>query len=114
MVDGLARRREVTTALEVFEAMPERNLVSWALMISGYAENGMFVDPRKLFEAMLEKNVAACTLIITGCCKAGDVEITWSLYVIRVKDEISWNPMISEYVHNGVMDTKKQLRDCTL
>ncbi|KAL6646049.1 hypothetical protein ACP70R_017657 [Stipagrostis hirtigluma subsp. patula] len=43
-VDGLARRGEAARAREVFNAMPERNLVAWAAMINGYGENGMFLE----------------------------------------------------------------------
>jgi len=70
--------------------------VSWAAMISGYVENGMFVEATELFKAMPEKNVVACTAMITAYCKQGDVESARRLFDgIRAKDVISWNAMIA-------------------
>lgn len=42
----------VDKARKVFDRMPERNPVSWATMISGYATQDMAEDVLKLFESM--------------------------------------------------------------
>nr|XP_048320663.1 pentatricopeptide repeat-containing protein At3g53360, mitochondrial isoform X3 [Ziziphus jujuba var. spinosa] len=40
-------------AIEVFDAMPQRNVVSWTSMISGYSQNGRDDDAIKLYFQML-------------------------------------------------------------
>ncbi|XP_058102710.1 pentatricopeptide repeat-containing protein At1g11290, chloroplastic-like [Magnolia sinica] len=45
------------TAREVFDKMPERNVVSWSVMIAAYVESGCFEDAMGLFWRMLEERI---------------------------------------------------------
>ena len=44
--------RDVDEAYKLFEKMPERNLVSWTVMITRYAQDGHVDEALKLFKKM--------------------------------------------------------------
>ncbi|XP_010911842.3 putative pentatricopeptide repeat-containing protein At3g47840 [Elaeis guineensis] len=48
-----AKCEQVDMARELFDQMPERNVVSWNALISGYCLNGCFIDAFALFETMI-------------------------------------------------------------
>ena len=39
-------------AHEIFDVMPQRNVISWNAMIGGYAQNGFCMNSLKIFESM--------------------------------------------------------------
>ncbi|XP_047315834.1 pentatricopeptide repeat-containing protein At4g18520, chloroplastic-like [Impatiens glandulifera] len=47
----------VSDAVQVFDSMPERNLVAWKAMIVGYARNGLCQEALKLLYRMKEEGV---------------------------------------------------------
>jgi len=65
MISGYVENSMFTEARELFEAMPEKNVVACTAMITGYCKEGDVESARRLFDG------------------------------VRVKDVISWNAMIS-------------------
>ncbi|KAI3776701.1 hypothetical protein L1987_46489 [Smallanthus sonchifolius] len=65
----------VDEAIEVFDSMPEKNLVSWKAMIVGYAKNGLCREAMKLMYQMeaegIEVDDYILATILTAC---GDFE----------------------------------------
>lgn len=65
----------VTEASQVFDSMPERNLVSWKAMIVGYARNGHCQEALKLMYRMqaegFELDDYIVATVLTAC---GDLE----------------------------------------
>ncbi|KAL7176049.1 hypothetical protein ACSBR2_029592 [Camellia fascicularis] len=65
----------VSEAIQVFDSMPERNLVSWKAMIMGYAKNGLCQEALKLMYRMQAEGVEVddyiLTTVLTAC---GDVD----------------------------------------
>ncbi|KAJ0969526.1 hypothetical protein J5N97_022403 [Dioscorea zingiberensis] len=49
-----AKCGQIEVAREVFDNMPERNVVSWNALLSGYCSNGYYLDALKLFCYMIE------------------------------------------------------------
>lgn len=41
----------------LFDEMPERNIISWNGLLSGYMKNGEIDEAREVFDLMLERNV---------------------------------------------------------
>ena len=65
----------VSEAFQVFDSMPERNLVSWKAMIVGYAKNGLCQEALKLMYRMKAEGIEVddyiSSTVLTAC---GDVE----------------------------------------
>ncbi|KAJ6933952.1 pentatricopeptide repeat-containing protein [Populus alba x Populus x berolinensis] len=61
-------------ACDLFDEMPQRNIVTWNTMITGYSRSGSINKARSLFEAM------------------------------PVRDAASWSAMITCYINNGFPD----------
>uniref|UniRef100_A0A5B7BKW8 Pentatricopeptide repeat-containing protein n=1 Tax=Davidia involucrata TaxID=16924 RepID=A0A5B7BKW8_DAVIN len=68
----------VSEAFQVFNTMPERNLVAWKAMIVGYAKNGLCQEALKLLYRMQVEGVEVddytLATVLTSC---GDVE--WNM-----------------------------------
>jgi len=47
----------VEDAHEVYEKMPEQDMISWTTMITGYAQHRNGKESLKLFEQMLEARI---------------------------------------------------------
>ncbi|XP_021661980.1 pentatricopeptide repeat-containing protein At4g18520, chloroplastic isoform X1 [Hevea brasiliensis] len=68
----------LSDAIQVFDSMPERNLISWKTMILGYARNGRCREALKLMYRMQAEGIEMDDYIFTsvmGAC--GDVE--WNM-----------------------------------
>eukprot|EP01018_Ginkgo_biloba_P008625 Gb_28755 [translate_table: standard] len=66
LVDMYAKCRSIVDARQVFEKMPERNIVSWNSLIAGYTQNGHADEALKLFQKMPERDVVSWTAMIAG------------------------------------------------
>ncbi|KAG6749389.1 hypothetical protein POTOM_046434 [Populus tomentosa] len=55
----------------LFDRMPNRDIVSWASMIDGYAKNGRVDIARCLFDEMPERDVVACNAMMGGYVQNG-------------------------------------------
>ncbi|KAL6957533.1 Pentatricopeptide repeat-containing protein, chloroplastic [Sarracenia purpurea var. burkii] len=65
----------VSEAIQVFDSMPERNLVSWKAMIVGYAKNGFHREALKLMYRMQAEGIEVDDYIIATVLTAcGDID----------------------------------------
>ncbi|KMT10344.1 hypothetical protein BVRB_5g120940 [Beta vulgaris subsp. vulgaris] len=62
---------DVGNARRLFDEMCERNVVSWTVMISGYARLGEMGNAVLLFDEMPERDVPSWNAIIAGCTQNG-------------------------------------------
>ncbi|KAF3796894.1 Pentatricopeptide repeat-containing protein [Nymphaea thermarum] len=67
LVHAYAIVGRLESARQLFDQMPERNVVSWNALISGYCRVGRVGDARKLFDEMpVQKTLASWNAIIAG------------------------------------------------
>ncbi|PON37642.1 Pentatricopeptide repeat [Parasponia andersonii] len=78
MLTGYAQSSDVAQARFIFDQLPQRDSISWAAMIAGYAKNGHADEALQLFVEIMEE--------------AYDV-----FEEIQQKDIVSWNTMIVGY-----------------
>ncbi|XP_057865085.2 pentatricopeptide repeat-containing protein At2g13600 [Cryptomeria japonica] len=71
VVDMYAKCGSILKAREVFDKMPQRNVISWNAMISGYAQNGILNEAWRLFKLMPQKNLASWNAMIAGYAHQG-------------------------------------------
>lgn len=104
-------------ARKVFDFMPERNLVSFTSVITGYSQNGQEVEAIKFYLKMLQADIVpdqfAFGSIIKACASTGDVRLGNQLHAQVIKLEcsshlIAHNALIAMYVRfNQMSDASK-------
>ncbi|KDO55767.1 hypothetical protein CISIN_1g044812mg, partial [Citrus sinensis] len=81
--------------LNLFDEMPQRNVGSWNVRISGHASSGDFslvVRSRRVFDQMKRRNVYAWTAMINGYVQNGDLDEALVLFLeMQLKDRIEPN-----------------------
>lgn len=81
----------VEDAVEVFEHMPERNLVSWNSMISGFSVNGYIEQSFDLFrnvltgDEILVPDMTTMVIMLPICAAAEEVEFGKIIHGLAVK-----------------------------
>ncbi|KAF9625289.1 hypothetical protein IFM89_020875 [Coptis chinensis] len=86
--------------------MPEKDVVTWTTVISGYIKCGMIREARLLFEeAGAKKNVVTWTAMLSGYIRSKQIMEAENLFArMPEKNVVSWNTMISGYVQNNRID----------
>nr|AKH05184.1 chlororespiratory reduction 4 [Habenaria pantlingiana] len=92
----------INDARDLFDRMPERDLFSWNLIISGYVKLGRTENAAALFAIMPVKDVISWTNLIAAYMEDGQIDLARQLFdEMPERDLITWNAMISGYVNNG-------------
>lgn len=90
------------SARDLFDKMPERDLVSWNLMIDCCAKNGKMETARALFDQMSKRDVVSWASMVDGYAKLGNVGAARSYFnAMPRRDVVSCNAMMAGYVSNG-------------
>lgn len=116
LIDMYGRFGSDELARELFDLMPERNVVSWNAMITGYVKVGNLFEARKLFDEMPKKDVISWTSMITGYSHANQFSDALQLFkemmMAKVRpDEITIASVISVCAHIGRLDIGKAVHD---
>ncbi|XP_057860967.1 putative pentatricopeptide repeat-containing protein At1g68930 [Cryptomeria japonica] len=74
LIDMYAKCGRIRKARELFDKMPQRNIVSWTAMISGYAEHGVLDEALTLFKKSPQQDIISWTAMIAGFAHNGFVE----------------------------------------
>eukprot|EP01018_Ginkgo_biloba_P031739 Gb_11664 [translate_table: standard] len=110
LVDMYVKCEDIENARQVFDKMPERNVVSWTAMIAGYAQNGYVDEAMQLFQRMPLRNVVSWNAMIAGYAQSGNVDEALKLFEkMPERDVVSWTAMISAYASNGNVDEALKL-----
>ncbi|KAF6150064.1 hypothetical protein GIB67_002846 [Kingdonia uniflora] len=122
VINGLIRCYVVTGHLDVgrvlFEDAPERNLVIWTTMISGYAQNFCSNEALRLFHQMVaegvEPNSATLASVLSVCARSGSLDVGGQIHVfIREKGIevglILGTALVDMYAKNGAISTAREL-----
>ncbi|XP_062086566.1 pentatricopeptide repeat-containing protein At1g08070, chloroplastic-like [Humulus lupulus] len=92
---------EVECARQLFDKMPERDVVSWNSMINGYLRIGKIELAREFFDKMPKRDLISYNAMIDGYGKSGKCELAEEIFgMTSCKDVKTWTSMISAYVFN--------------
>ncbi|KAI9195872.1 hypothetical protein LWI28_018940 [Acer negundo] len=90
----------VDQAFNVFQKLPEKDLVLWTSMITAYGSHGQALEALKLFHEMLQINVKPDTVtflaVLSACSHAGLVN-EGCLYFNQMISEYGIKPRIKHY-----------------
>ncbi|KAL0844595.1 hypothetical protein Bca101_017841 [Brassica carinata] len=89
LVEMYCKGRDLVSAREVFDEMPERDTVSWNIMVSGLVQNGCFVEALWLFREMrlcgVEVDHVSLYNLIPAVSKIGSKDVCRCLHGFVVK-----------------------------
>lgn len=98
---AFARRGHMDGARDVFDRMPERNVVSWTTMISGCARHGMCKRALSLFGRMQKDFVGidqvVLVAVLSACAQLGDLKLGRMLhsYIETMARDGKQEPLVS-------------------
>ncbi|KAK2665648.1 hypothetical protein Ddye_004222 [Dipteronia dyeriana] len=104
MINGYVKRKEIDTAWELFDEMPNREVFSWNLMISGNVsyEGSKLLEEGRQFDVMPQRDCVSWNTIISGYAKNGKMEDALRLFnSMPQRDVVSWNAIVSGFLQNG-------------
>ncbi|KAJ6702731.1 PENTATRICOPEPTIDE REPEAT-CONTAINING PROTEIN [Salix viminalis] len=118
MLNGYAKLGDLCNARDLFERMPQRNVISWTALITGYAQANRPHDAIALFRRMQLENVEpdeiAMLVALTACARLGSLELgEWVRHYIDrlgllTKNIPLNNALIDMYAKSG--DIKRALQ----
>ncbi|XP_074381582.1 pentatricopeptide repeat-containing protein At1g74630 [Apium graveolens] len=92
-------------ARKMFGEMPERNVVAWNAMITGFFRCGDLEGAEEIFGLMPMRDLNSWNVMLAGYVKAGEVEIAEKFFLkIPDKDGVSWSTMIVGFAQNCCFD----------
>lgn len=74
VVDIYAKCGSIDKACEMFDRIPQRNVVSWNAMIAGYTQKGFLEKVSENFKRMQLAGVATFASILPACAKMRALE----------------------------------------
>lgn len=121
LVDMYAKCGELFSARQVFDALPERNVVAWSAMISGYAQNNHSKEALELFEKMVTEgnqkpNQVTILGVLSACIQFGDLTLGRWIHAYIDKAGLNTsiilqNSLMDMYTKCGRIDAALQLFD---
>ncbi|XP_043692102.1 pentatricopeptide repeat-containing protein At5g59600 [Telopea speciosissima] len=125
LVDMYSKCGRVEKARLVFDRMPEKDVVAWNSMVSGYAQQGFARQAWDLMKKMqlmgIKPNLVTWNTLISGFSSVGDDVMVWDLFrMMHVDgvepDMVSWTSVISGFVQSfrnkEAFDAFKQMVGC--
>ncbi|XP_057787201.1 pentatricopeptide repeat-containing protein At1g08070, chloroplastic-like [Salvia miltiorrhiza] len=119
MVDMYAKCGDPDTARGLFDSMREKDLVSWNVMIGGYAHTSKYKEALQVFRLLLLDNVEPndVTLLnmIPACAHLGALDLGKWLHTyvkkccVEFPNEALWTSLIDMYAKCGDIEAAKQI-----
>ncbi|XP_024978452.1 pentatricopeptide repeat-containing protein At1g08070, chloroplastic-like [Cynara cardunculus var. scolymus] len=115
LVAFYAKCKMIEACRRVFEEIPQKDLVSWNAIISGYTTNGCFIEALELFHALLHDESigapehASLVAILPACTQAADVRLGFWIHCYTIKtglanDAMLGSGLIAMYGNCGHLD----------
>ncbi|CAN6458423.1 unnamed protein product [Victoria cruziana] len=104
LIDLYCKCGDVNASFKVFDAMPERDVVSWNSMVSACMTHEDAKTALELFHSMPEKNIVSWNSMIAGYMKLGKIEQAQLFFhQMPERNVVTWNSMISGYIQHHDM-----------
>ncbi|XP_024523976.1 pentatricopeptide repeat-containing protein At2g35030, mitochondrial-like [Selaginella moellendorffii] len=81
---------------EIFQSMPEKNVVSWNSLVTALHRRGNLEQAETTFESMAEKTISSWNSMITGYASNGELEEAMKIFhSMPRRNAISWNSLLA-------------------
>lgn len=104
LVDLLMKSDQIEDAFELFDKMPERNIVTWTSVISGLVRIGRYEAGLSLFSEMLGSGIApndfSLNVAIKACTGLASVEVGEQVHSLMVRLGL----MVDTWTGNSLID----------
>ncbi|XP_073117833.1 uncharacterized protein [Elaeis guineensis] len=112
MLSALGRRRGLDEARALFDRMPQRDVVTYASMITLYLQSGNLPQAEALFWQAPARNVVLGSAMIDGYVKAGRIDEARKIFdAMPDRNVVSWTSLVSGYCRVGRTDEARRLFD---
>ncbi|XP_057866535.2 pentatricopeptide repeat-containing protein At1g08070, chloroplastic-like [Cryptomeria japonica] len=120
LMDMYAKCGSMQKALELFDRMPQRDVVSWTAIIAGYAQNGLAEKALEAYQQMQQRGVQpdqfTFASILPACAKMGALEHGMNIHQsIRESGHLSncivQSALIDMYAKCGSIKKARKLFD---
>ncbi|XP_057834230.1 pentatricopeptide repeat-containing protein At4g02750-like [Cryptomeria japonica] len=120
LIDMYAKCGSMHKARELFDGMPQKDVVSWNAMIAGYAQNGHAEKALETFKQMqsagVMPDIAAFASILPACAKMGDTVQGLGIHQRIMEGGLFSNvvvatALIDMYAKCGSIDKARELFD---
>ncbi|PWA97958.1 Appr-1-p processing [Artemisia annua] len=113
LIDLYANCGKLKTCHKIFDRVKDKHVISWNMIISGYAREGMPEDALSLFKQMRALTIApdefTLASIVSACGDIGSVNLGNQIYnyvtKIGVSNEFVLNSLIDMYAKFGDVDS---------
>ncbi|KAJ8538334.1 hypothetical protein K7X08_014874 [Anisodus acutangulus] len=119
LITSYSKSGDMVLAKSVFHEIPERDVVSWNSMISGYSQYGFYKECKGLFREMLNfegfrPDGVTVVSVLQACAQSNDLILGMEIhrYVIENKIEVDisvFNSIIAMYSKCGSLDYAREL-----
>ncbi|KAH6797734.1 Pentatricopeptide repeat superfamily protein [Perilla frutescens var. hirtella] len=119
LVTYYSRCDDVVSARALFDQMPDRDLVSWNSMISGYSQGGFYNDCKDLYRRMLgsediKPDGVTAVSVLQACAQSTDLVSGMAVHQFLIENEIEMdlslcNAIIGVYAKCGSLDYAREL-----
>ncbi|KAH7421434.1 hypothetical protein KP509_13G057100 [Ceratopteris richardii] len=123
LIDMYAKCGSISEARELFDCLPNRNIVVWGAMMAGYAQHGHGVDALELYKMMQHENLSPDKVlfssVLQGCASVGYLYSGRLLHDRIIRDGfesqvIVGNTLIDLYIKCGLVEEARTVFDCLI
>lgn len=121
LVDMYAKCGILIVAQEVFDKLPEQDLVSWTALIAGYAQHDYSMDALNCFDAMQQEgitpNATTFASVLKACGRIGAEEKGSQIHdeLVRKKllktNQVVGNALVDMYAKCGSLNKAREVFD---
>ncbi|XVF17302.1 hypothetical protein REPUB_Repub10bG0108200 [Reevesia pubescens] len=95
----LSRAGHIIGARQLFDNMPNKDIVSWNSIITAYWQNGCLQESKILFDLMPARNILSWNSMIAGCVENGNLDEAFEFFrAMPERNTESYNAMISGFM----------------
>eukprot|EP01018_Ginkgo_biloba_P010467 Gb_28795 [translate_table: standard] len=122
LLDMYTKCGSIKDASQVFDEMPQKNVVSWTTMIAGYAQHGSVEEALRLFSEMpwegMKPNQFTFATVLGICASEASMELGWQVHACTLKRGFESNvvmrsALIDMYAKSGSIEKARKVFDET-